>query len=141
MPKHLLTLLLLQCFTSASLRAQVIRGRVVCPDDSTAAAFAVINLVDTARTYNIARTISDKHGKFVLHLGNHKERYATLGVVPSLLGYKSVVLDVDLTQFPKEIAIMPNEQQLGEAEVRARYFTPTPSGYTYDMSRFKKNLG
>lgn len=141
MPKHLLTLLLLLCFTAASLRAQVIRGRVVCPDDSTAAAFAVINLVDTARTYNIARTISDKHGKFVLHLGNHKERYAKLGVVPSLLGYKSVVLDVDLTQFPKEIAIMPNEQQLGEAEVRARYFTPTPSGYTYDMSRFKKNLG
>ena len=71
MPKKLTSLLFL-VFLFASMQAQVIRGRLVCPEDSTAAAFASIELVDTANSLVLAKTITDKRGKYVLSLKKGK---------------------------------------------------------------------
>ena len=140
MPKKLTSLLFL-VFLFASMQAQVIRGRLVCPEDSTAAAFASIELVDTANSLVLAKTITDKRGKYVLSLKKGMAKAVRLVVEPSLMGFETIRRMVAPNNLPTTITIYPKETQLGEAVVRASYLKPTPSGYTYDMNRFKKNFG
>ena len=123
------------------MKAQVIRGRLVCPEDSTAAAFASIELVDTANSLVLAKTITDKRGKYVLSLKKGMAKAVRLVVEPSLMGFETIRRMVAPNNLPTTITIYPKETQLGEAVVRASYLKPTPSGYTYDMNRFKKNFG
>lgn len=116
----------------------IIKGRIVCEEDSSAVVSYDVSLVDTAWTRYIGRTVTDAQGRFAFSVDMARDRKAILRVFENSSG--SIVLrgdTVDLRSFPEIIRVAPVSVQLGEAVVKARPFRATASGYVMDLTPFK----
>lgn len=116
----------------------IIKGRIVCEEDSSAVVSYDVSLVDTAWARYIGRTVTDAQGRFAFSVDMARDRKAILRVFEN--SSRSIVLrgdTVDLRNFPEIIRVVPVSVQLGEAVVKALPFRATASGYVMDLTPFK----